>query len=202
MTFIDEIHINLSTESIAEEVRAARMRAHVKHGANSIEGIAADDPRWLSILVEEVGEASHELTYDATGSLRAELIDIITVATAWVASLDRASIHEQVCDVCGDEYAYCDGSRHGSADPVHPPMPVGHIRACGCPECVAWLEAHEPADPVRCPKCGGPDPFHDPACVVHPDLIQDRVIRHERRSDSRGRYRRAGADGEDQASEE
>lgn len=30
------------------------------------------------------------------------------------------------------------------ADPVHPPMPVGHIRACGCPECVAWLEAHEP----------------------------------------------------------
>ena len=33
-----------------------------------------------------------------------------------------------------------------SADPVHPPMPVGHIRACGCPECVAWLEAHEPAD--------------------------------------------------------
>lgn len=31
----------------------------------------------------------------------------------------------------------------------------------------------EPADPVRCPKCGGPHPFHDPACVVHPDLIQD-----------------------------
>lgn len=29
------------------------------------------------------------------------------------------------------------------------------------------------ADPVRCPKCGGPHPFHDPACVVHPDLIQD-----------------------------
>ena len=34
----------------------------------------------------------------------------------------------------------------------------------------AWAE---PADPVRCPKCGGPHPFHDPACVVHPDLIQD-----------------------------
>ena len=34
-----------------------------------------------------------------------------------------------------------------SADPAHPPMPVGHIRACGCPECVAWLEAHEPGDP-------------------------------------------------------
>ena len=35
------------------------------------------------------------------------------------------------------------------------------------------LKTHEPADPVRCPKCGGPHPFHDPACVVHPDLIQD-----------------------------
>ena len=31
----------------------------------------------------------------------------------------------------------------------------------------------ESADPVRCPKCGGPHPFHDPACVVHPDLTQD-----------------------------
>lgn len=29
------------------------------------------------------------------------------------------------------------------------------------------------ADPSRCPKCGGPDPFHDPACAVHPDLAQD-----------------------------
>ena len=35
------------------------------------------------------------------------------------------------------------------------------------------LKTHEPADPVRCPKCGGPHPFHDPACEVHPDLIQD-----------------------------
>ncbi len=33
-----------------------------------------------------------------------------------------------------------------AVDPVHPPMPVGHMRACGCPECVAWLEAHEPAE--------------------------------------------------------
>lgn len=103
MSFFDELHINLTTESIAEEVREARFRAHAKHGRNSIEGIAADDPRWLSILVEEVGEASHELTYDATGSLRAELIDIITVATAWVSSLDRADQKEgnaTSCSLC------------------------------------------------------------------------------------------------------
>lgn len=35
------------------------------------------------------------------------------------------------------------------------------------------LLAQQSADPVRCPKCGGPHPFHDPACVVHPDLIQN-----------------------------
>lgn len=90
-TFITQLDINLSTESIAEEIREGRIRAHAKHGENSIEAIDASDPRWLSILVEEVGEAAHELTYDATGTLRAELIDIITVATAWVASIDRAA---------------------------------------------------------------------------------------------------------------
>ena len=36
------------------------------------------------------------------------------------------------------------------------------------------------ADPVRCPKCGGPDPFHDPACVVHPDLTQDHNEQEQR----------------------
>lgn len=44
---------------------------------------------------------------------------------------------------------------HYPADPVHPPMPVGHIRACGCPECVAWLEAQEPGEPSPCAGCGG-----------------------------------------------
>ena len=85
----DALTIGESTARIAREVEDGRLRAHAKHGANSIEGIAASDPRWLSILVEEVGEASHELTYDATGSLRGELLDIATVAIAWIAALDR-----------------------------------------------------------------------------------------------------------------
>lgn len=84
-------YIEHSTEEVFIDVEAGRIRAHTKHGDQSIEAIASSDPRWLSILVEEVGEAAHELTYDATGSLRAELIDIITVATAWVAALDRES---------------------------------------------------------------------------------------------------------------
>lgn len=83
--------IHDSGVGIAAEIFRGRLRAHEKHGAQGIESIPASDPRWLSILVEEVGEASHELTYDATGSLRAELIDIATVAVAWVAALDRES---------------------------------------------------------------------------------------------------------------
>lgn len=76
---------------IADEVLHGRIRAHEKHGDNSIEAIAADDPRWLSILVEEVGEVAHELTYDAEGgvaALRSELLDVIAVAMAWISSID------------------------------------------------------------------------------------------------------------------
>jgi hypothetical protein len=81
--------ISVSTGLIGQEVAHGRRRAHAKHGAASIEALAAADPCWLSILVEEVGEVAHELAYDATGSLRAELMDVLTVATAWVAALDR-----------------------------------------------------------------------------------------------------------------
>lgn len=74
------------------EVEEARAKAKAKHGDNSIEAIEAGDPRWLSILVEEVGEAAHELTYDSTGSLRAELVDILAVSSSWLDALDRAVV--------------------------------------------------------------------------------------------------------------
>jgi hypothetical protein len=83
--------IYASSQLISDEVVQRRRAAHVKHGDNSIEAIDATDPRWLSILMEEIGEAAHEMTYDAGGtidSLRDELMDSITVLTAWVASID------------------------------------------------------------------------------------------------------------------
>ena len=63
------------------------------------------------------------------------------------------------------EWAPLDGKSDWRDDPAN----------AWCKVCDRGLEActHEPGDLVRCPKCGGPDPFHDPACVVHPDLIQD-----------------------------
>lgn len=72
----------------ANEILAGRIKAHDKHGANSIED-KTDDGFFLACLVEEVGEAAHEMTYDATGSLRAELIDCATVISAWIAKIDR-----------------------------------------------------------------------------------------------------------------
>lgn len=80
-----------STKRVSAEIEVARRKAHDKHGDNSIEAIYGNDPRWLSILVEEVGEAAHELTYDSNGDLRKELIDVATVAIAWIAAIDGIS---------------------------------------------------------------------------------------------------------------
>lgn len=98
------------------EIEQARAKAHAKHGENSIEGILPSSPRWLPILVEEIGEVSHELTYDSTGSLRAELIDVLAVASAWLDALDgkqreaevrRNHWGHKVCKGCGEEAVYC-----------------------------------------------------------------------------------------------
>lgn len=93
---------------ISLEVEEARKRAAEKHGRNSIEAIPALDLRWAPVLGEGVGEVMHELTYDSlvddlsgdplppaelrmrrAQRLRAELIDVLAVATAWVDAIDR-----------------------------------------------------------------------------------------------------------------
>lgn len=90
------------------EVLNARSRAHVKHGNHSIESLNYWDPQFLVILMEEVGELAHLLTYDSvrydpvTGMERSELeqemrrrerlreeaIDILAVASAFVDKID------------------------------------------------------------------------------------------------------------------
>lgn len=89
------------------EVLSARAAAHAKHGPNSIEALDYADPRWLAILMEEVGEVAHELTYDAEPTwdqpldvderaraearrVRAELLDVLAVASAWLDAADRS----------------------------------------------------------------------------------------------------------------
>ena len=76
------------------EIHYERIRAHKKHGANgnSREDAAWDNQEWLSILVEEVGEVAHWLTYDTDKTiddLRKELIQVAAMAIAWVESIDE-----------------------------------------------------------------------------------------------------------------
>jgi uncharacterized membrane protein len=84
------------------DVHRERMRAHLKHGAkgNSREFAPWDDPEWLPILMEELGEVAHELTYDAADTrrlnLRAELVQVAAMACAWITALDYAAMHERL----------------------------------------------------------------------------------------------------------
>ena len=82
------------TERIASEIATGREAAHAKHGENSIEAISSDNVgRWLPILGEEFGEVCEALTYDKdSGNLRAELVDVATVAIAWIAAIDRGAV--------------------------------------------------------------------------------------------------------------
>lgn len=74
-----------------EDVLAARQAAREKHGERSIECLPLWDRAWLPILVEEVGEVANAMTYDSTtSSVRAELVDVIAVASAWVDAYDAA----------------------------------------------------------------------------------------------------------------
>lgn len=72
------------------EVRSARMAAHVKHGEKSIEKLSSVDRAWLPVLVEEIGEVANAMTYDGAADMRAELIDVMAVASAWIDALDRS----------------------------------------------------------------------------------------------------------------
>lgn len=73
------------------EILDARRIAHAKHGPASIEAIPSDSPRWLPILVEEIGEVANALTYDGPqDQLRDELVDVAAVVAAWLAALDAS----------------------------------------------------------------------------------------------------------------
>ena len=77
-------------------VNNRREEAHQKHGEQSIESVPAFDPRWLPILMEEVGEVAHALTYDAAQSpaeLADELLDVMAVCGAWLDALRVEDVH-------------------------------------------------------------------------------------------------------------
>lgn len=104
----DEFNIAESTRKISREIVRGRTQALIKHRFNSIEAKPSSDTAfWLACLGEEFGEICESLTYDKDSSkLRSELIDVLCVASAWVAALDRESEeeHEHETSRSGDGY--------------------------------------------------------------------------------------------------
>jgi hypothetical protein len=70
-------------------VEAGRLKAHAKHGDNSIEAKSGDDTLfWLACLGEEYGEAC-EAGNGEPAHYFEECIDLATITTAWIAALGR-----------------------------------------------------------------------------------------------------------------
>src|ERR1700733_4392890 len=78
-------------------IQAEATRAHLKHGEHSMLGPNYSSGERLAILVEEVGEVAHELTYDQGGpavgegrrdELVKELIQGAAMDASWVEFLE------------------------------------------------------------------------------------------------------------------
>jgi NTP pyrophosphatase (non-canonical NTP hydrolase) len=79
------------TSDILEDVYAERERQDGKWGIQR-----HDDPTWLAILSEEIGESAQEVLQrkfgdvaNGHGDLREELVQVAAVAVAWVEEIDR-----------------------------------------------------------------------------------------------------------------
>lgn len=73
------------SELTVTTVEAEAIRAHLKHGRHSMMNPAMDMGERLAILVEEVGEVAHAMTYDVNKlpELRKELIQVAAMALSW-----------------------------------------------------------------------------------------------------------------------
>lgn len=92
-------------ETPYNEINNERIRAHNKHkkGGASMEEASWNDPAWLPVLVEEVGEVAEAFCERRHGNLsheefikelRKELIQVAAMAMAWVDSIDASVDHE------------------------------------------------------------------------------------------------------------
>lgn len=82
--------------AVLAEVRRERIRAHEKHGDTSMESLPTDDLTRLTVLMEEVGEVARWFNESRrrdmqNGELRAELIQVAAMATAWADALTFAN---------------------------------------------------------------------------------------------------------------
>jgi NTP pyrophosphatase (non-canonical NTP hydrolase) len=84
------------------DIRRERERAHAKWADNgtSMETEEWDAPRWLAVLVEEVGEVARVFNEERHGhltrpemmkELRTELVQTCAMECAWIDAIDRES---------------------------------------------------------------------------------------------------------------
>lgn len=111
-----DIYHRTTAGKVYEDVHRERIRAHDKHDdhGQSMERKSWDDPAWLSVLVEEVGEVARELCeqrHDVDRAarqesmhiagldrameltfmarLREELVQVAAMACAWIDACDQ-----------------------------------------------------------------------------------------------------------------
>lgn len=75
------------------DIHRERIRAHAKHSASgeSIEQLPAAHHIWLAVLTEELGEVANAIIEHGAYApeVRAELVQVAAVASAWVDAFDR-----------------------------------------------------------------------------------------------------------------
>jgi hypothetical protein len=82
----------LSQETL-DAIQAEATEAHLKHGSHSMMGRQYTSAERLVILVEEVGEVAHELTYDQSAEgLITELIQVAAMAATWIEYLTPEAV--------------------------------------------------------------------------------------------------------------
>lgn len=115
----DVIHGITSTGCSGEpygDVHRERIRAHTKHDVNggSMERKLWDDPAWLPVLTEELGEVARELCERELGnvnashhvqSLREELVQVAAMACAWISAIDDDAGRRADLDAPGEPLA-------------------------------------------------------------------------------------------------
>lgn len=74
-----------------DEVRAEVVRAHEKHGSESMVSSSSTLGKRLGIIGEEFGEVCRATTYDngSVAGLREELVQLAAMAVSWVHVIDR-----------------------------------------------------------------------------------------------------------------
>lgn len=83
---------SIATSSAIRAIADERLRAHAKHSltGRSCEQMSHDDPIWLAVLTEEVGEVARAMCdHSGWSHMWKELIQVAAMATAWADAIER-----------------------------------------------------------------------------------------------------------------